>query len=406
MAVTAPTALQSPRTPQAIFQMHPFEDDLFLAYMRHRLLHGRAQQTLYLKAPDKQLAAKCLLALSTTYFGAEHGDFDLVQRGQHQYNEALSDLNMALSNPSQCRTYDVLESVVVMTIFEFMASTSEHGWIHHACGLEKLMALQGPDSFKSLAALTILEQSQAIIILAALVLHRSTIFSKDEWKYAPWENHPDRRSDVQDLYDILADCAELQVAKDKAHADLMHGKNCDMHQTVIENVNSLLKQLSQWRCNWTYEEVPVTKAAPNELNAKSDIVPVWNTSYCFNSLHGANGHGLSNAILILLLRMQRETMAAADITCPQASDMTKTIYDAGIAICRSVDYHLDHSRVGSGSLILQFPLRMAYEAVAVQSPSVARWIRDVLQDINVGSAGRWSSAKHLLQVGFRNLSTL
>lgn len=101
-----------------IFNMKPEEDCVFMAYTRNHILHGQEPDHPNFSAPDMSLTEKCLLALSTTYFGEEHGHSALVHRGLRRYSDALSELNSALSDPNQCRTNDVLESVIVMSLFE------------------------------------------------------------------------------------------------------------------------------------------------------------------------------------------------------------------------------------------------------------------------------------------------
>lgn len=97
----------------------PPEDTIFLSYTHANLMDGREHYASLALEPNKgQLALKCYLALSTTYFGVEHRQPVLVRRGLNQYGKALTELNLALGNSSRCLSYDLLESVVVMAIFE------------------------------------------------------------------------------------------------------------------------------------------------------------------------------------------------------------------------------------------------------------------------------------------------
>jgi hypothetical protein len=103
------------------YQLLPLEDNIFMSFTQANIMDGHQHYATSLSwlAPEKgQLALKCYLALSTTYFGAEHREPNLVRRGLYQYGKALRELNLALGDSSRCQSYDLLESVVVMATFE------------------------------------------------------------------------------------------------------------------------------------------------------------------------------------------------------------------------------------------------------------------------------------------------
>lgn len=270
------------------------------------------------------------------------------------------------------------------------------------------MDLQGPENFASAAALAILDQSQTPMILAALALHKSTIFSRPEWKRLPWTLHPERRSPIHDLLDILADCTELHALKDKADVKVLSDHGYALYREILDSLTALSEQLKQWQIIWfslhkdSPSETTCSRPPPRQLDSDGRFVHFWESSLNFESLHDAQGHGLFYAILILLRKLQLVTLTAAGLSTVQDIVFEQEMFHAGIAICRSVDYHVNNSHAGTGSLILLFPLRMAYEAVVGRSPPIAQWLREILRDINLGSAGRWASAKHLLDVGFQN----
>jgi len=67
---------------------------------------------------QQPLAERCFLSLATTYFGSQHRQSSIARGGLRLYGLALKDLNKALSNSSQYRSLDLLNSVVTMALFE------------------------------------------------------------------------------------------------------------------------------------------------------------------------------------------------------------------------------------------------------------------------------------------------
>jgi hypothetical protein len=94
------------------------EDDVFINYTLAHLLKGSESLDPSTKFVDRKLADQCFLALATSYFGHEHREHSIVERGLRRYGTALSELHRALTDMKRCTSYDVLESVILMAFFE------------------------------------------------------------------------------------------------------------------------------------------------------------------------------------------------------------------------------------------------------------------------------------------------
>ena len=94
------------------------QDDIFISYTLTRLLGSPDQEAVNVTGAGRSLTEVCFLALSTTYFGVEHGERSVVQRGLQQYSHALKLLNQALGNASRHSASDVLDAVTVVTLYE------------------------------------------------------------------------------------------------------------------------------------------------------------------------------------------------------------------------------------------------------------------------------------------------
>jgi hypothetical protein len=94
-------------------------DEIFVNYTWARLLKSSDQmdQTV-VPGVDRTLSEQCFLALATSYFGNENREQAVMERGFQRYGSALKLLHEALGSASKSKTYDVLESIIVMSLFE------------------------------------------------------------------------------------------------------------------------------------------------------------------------------------------------------------------------------------------------------------------------------------------------
>jgi hypothetical protein len=118
--LTGPKNRQSPYSSQglSLLPITPSQDDVYLSYTLSHLLRGQAQEDMALSGIDRRLADRCFLALATTYFGFQHEQRVVSEQGLQRYSHALRYLHGALGDTSKYWSYDLLESVVVMALFE------------------------------------------------------------------------------------------------------------------------------------------------------------------------------------------------------------------------------------------------------------------------------------------------
>jgi hypothetical protein len=111
----------SPVSVNSIFDTHIplLSDDIFVEYTKARLLQGPQVVDIILPSGmDRSLFNKAFMALATTFFGVEHKEKSVLSQGLLQYGDALSNVHHALGDPSRHQTYDLFESIAIMTLFE------------------------------------------------------------------------------------------------------------------------------------------------------------------------------------------------------------------------------------------------------------------------------------------------
>ena len=170
--------------------------------------------------------------------------------------------------------------------------------------------------------------------------------------------------------------------------------------TMYTKCVSLLRQLHQWRRRWYnlhcedfFETPPLYY--PSTFNEDIQDLP-WKTVWHFSSLYTAQPYANYHSILILVLRTMwnLEMSGILSVEHP-VIDRSRQIYDAGIEICRSVDYHLIESQKGAGSIFLLVSVRYAWKAFELHSLE-ARWLEATMTDISTGKTGRWGAAEKTL----------
>lgn len=92
-------------------------DDVYASYAISYLLH-ESEDVVVSPDANRTLTNKCFVALSTTIFGIDKKEPDVLQHGLYRYGTALKALNRALSDPQESRSFDVLEAIIVMAVFE------------------------------------------------------------------------------------------------------------------------------------------------------------------------------------------------------------------------------------------------------------------------------------------------
>ena len=93
-------------------------NELFLNFARARLFQGPDAEEIISPEMDNSLTEASFLALATIYFGAEHKNISLTERGLHRYSHAIEQINRALSDPVRRLSLDLLGAIVTMSLLE------------------------------------------------------------------------------------------------------------------------------------------------------------------------------------------------------------------------------------------------------------------------------------------------
>ena len=221
----------------------------------------------------------------------------------------------------------------------------------------------------------------------------------------PWTQHPDRVTLLKLLTDIVADCPELFVVRDKIMRVQRSQDSRDIQlQSLLKKAQEVYGSLRQWKYSYqtkehqAYKEVSPPSTTPVLFHVSGDPTLAWTSVFHFDSIYYANVLTLYHATLILILRFIASIRGTLGVV-GEESPHEQIIRSAGFFVCRSVDFHLNQTWTELGAFNLLFPIRMAYEAVGRGQDAVGEWLEKVLQDISAGKRWLWRSAKAVLEIG-------
>ncbi|KAL1799239.1 hypothetical protein ACET3X_003276 [Alternaria dauci] len=377
-----------------------FHDDTFTAFTLSNFLPISG----VLDVAPGTLTTKSFLALATTYFGIKRQDSAVTQFGLKRYSDALGTVHSALAQSVSSPTFDLLEAIMVMSLIEFLVSDGENGWIKHARGLERLFEMRGSEAMASLPCLMILERTRPSLISAGLVLHKPTIMSSIAWKREPWCSHPERVDSLKLMFDILADCPSLFVLFD----EISTCPDEEIRMAAIQNLcgefHRVVASLDDWGDRFasdpshTPDEIPAARTTPMIEDEYEMLRPAWSTVFQYQSLYHANAMAMYNATTILALRFS-DSIDVGSRSAFEHHVREMRLSAAALSICRSVDYHQQELWGEQGSFALLFPLRMAYDGLSEEKPTVRVWLQSIMHDISAGRQGLWRLAQTLLELG-------
>lgn len=91
---------------------------VYLNYAHSNLLANGTSHVRRIFPVKRDLSDRSFLALATYHFGHHYRNQDIIDQGLQQYGSVLRELNEALANDTKRGSFDTLDSVIVMIMFE------------------------------------------------------------------------------------------------------------------------------------------------------------------------------------------------------------------------------------------------------------------------------------------------
>jgi hypothetical protein len=348
---------------------------------------------------DGHLFHISILSLATLFFGTQHRNTSILQRGYLIHETALRQLNDSLSSPQCHLRDDVLLSVIALVLLEIFMPTGREHYLKHMSGLEKLLELRGPNSHHSPRSRETLKGVRRMIILASMRKRKPSILAREEWKSIPWmtENVAERAEHY--LWNVLADYTVLVADHDRAIQNGFNFEDIAYHhqrKMIACRAQDLLGQLHEWKKAWN----------PDVLHSHSEISPEFaevqsvptcagstlnfQTVFDFQIPSAATILVLYNTALIYVLQILSSVLPAD----PQVQGLEDSSYlhpttqnkyaamkrSAALEISRCIPYYLAHkSQFDTGSVtIAHLAVRTAFQTLGGSSSLDGEWMMGLL----------------------------
>lgn len=219
------------------------------------------------------------------------------------------------------------------------------------------------------------------------------------------------------IIDVLCEIPGLM-----AERDMLAGRAAKVNdveaamEALQDRVLDAIRRLGEYRWQW---EAAYPRASRERLVNMATCVsldehgrPLFDTVLDFDDMERAIDVVYFNTIRLMLYGLSDDTglsellMASSGGGCLYQGPSSNALLLPGqgtnvsnaLEICRTVDYFMQHSRDSQGTLVLLFPLRVAYGHLR-RVPLVSPWIRRILADLSTSKG--FQIGEHILNMGMQ-----
>ncbi|KAK7185022.1 hypothetical protein DPSP01_002851 [Paraphaeosphaeria sporulosa] len=371
-----------------------FEDDICVSYTRKHLMRGgcvevacdlvqRVGLSSDVLDPGLSLLRDAILSLSAAFYGNQHRQGAITNRGYKTYGKVLGQLNTHLAQPLLQTTNETIMTAITCMIVEIFVPTGPNNFFKHVQGIEAILAARGPPTSPLGADLSMLGGVRILCIVGAIVQRRPSIWAQEEWKSVPPLCTDEGSLIRHEILLILADCTVLR--KGLNHASLYEHTEVDYSQTIarareyLDRLNVLYFRWEQHNASILGEMASPNFQDPNIANHAS-----------------ATTYMLYNGAYICLLRIVSAYSPSTETLSLQSLQVA-----AALRIVKCLELKAYEKREGSGesNTIGFVATKVAWETLGgFSSPGGRRLSRAVKAAANgVFAVGAWDEPEELLE---------
>ncbi|PTB34956.1 hypothetical protein M441DRAFT_32368 [Trichoderma asperellum CBS 433.97] len=276
-------------------------------------------------------------------------------KAQQEYTTALSKTNLALKDPSMCKTDGILAAVVMLGMFEVMTCTDGSfidRWVNHMEGATKLIELRGSAQLSRQEGLDLFTQLRAQVGIIRIYQER---YSSSVFTNLTEDIHLDRNPDDQIIDQLFIAITRLtDFCANIKNRHIVEPK--EIIGTALKIDAELVSLMISVPPLWRYDTVKVPM-----LDGKPITQAFWGNSYhIYHSIYASsmwNNYRSARIIiqeLIINAVKDLESITNDNIGYPQRSNLTnqarQTCLQLVEDICASVPYNLGMEIEDSGHL--------------------------------------------------------
>ncbi|KAL3952102.1 hypothetical protein ACCO45_013819 [Purpureocillium lilacinum] len=271
-----------------------------------------------------------------------------------------------------------LWSTIFLGMYEMVSNCGSSNWLEHSRGVSALTHALGPHAFQNPSANTILSFNRSYMAIGHIAQRKRCFLGEPEWQTIPWALQETERPIGSKIIDVLCEIPGLM-----AERDMLAGR-----AAKVNDVEAAMEALQD-------------RGKPERLVNMATCVsldehgrPLFDTVLDFDDMERAIDVVYFNTIRLMLYGLSDDTGLSNALLLPgQGTNVSNAL-----EICRTVDYFMQHSRDSQGTLVLLFPLRVAYGHLR-RVPLVSPWIRRILVDLSTSKG--FQIGEHILNMGMQ-----
>lgn len=356
------------------------------------------------RGTDDCTTTQTVKALSCAYYGRMHNDRKTFDSGMASYCNALRLLGSDLTDPKTAYSISSVTNVLVLCIFEMLAS-SKGGLLQHLGGVQRLIEARGPERHQDQPDLDVFESARFGMIHQYMEKKKRCFLEEPQWTTIPWIKHPEAKTLLSQITDrkahvsgLLEDMEAIRTGERASPADFEY-----LYQQLITQLHELYTWRAAWEaeypdCCWT---VPMT-------NPK---MPFASAIY-FKTMARAVEIGHYNTILLTFYRIGRMLKGPMfSVTTPATSIPVirtnpplmlpidpKTVQDVGVEFLRLIPFELMQPNQNGGYFQALHPIRATFE---VFKPGSKEWDYCHSTLIQIAEDGGFELGRRMMPNGLR-----
>lgn len=235
-----------------------FEDDIYVSYTRKHLLKDGCVEVACDLAqgvglsgdmldPGLSLLRDAVISLSYTFFGIQHCQRTISDRGHKIYGKVFGQLNAHLAMPHFQKTNETIMTAITCMIFEMFVPTGPDTFFKHVQGIEAILAARGPPSLPHGIDPSMLSGVKILCIVGAIFQQRPSLWAEKRWTSVP-PLHTDEGSLIRhELLLILASCT---ILKKVSAPPALDSPTAEESSRVLGRVREYINRLKTNHLRW------------------------------------------------------------------------------------------------------------------------------------------------------------
>ena len=322
-------------------------------------------------------------AVTIAHFGRLDGCSNFLSEARPYYGKALHLLSLALADPTEAHSAEVLCATILLSMYEMFASDPDDSWLRHAGGAAALMRIRGAARHRHGFHRELYLAYRPTLIIEAARSRVHCFLEEPDWlevaihiredskscQFGGQSEHFDAADDFATQYvhipGLICDAANLKLKPGSAY-----GTGSSMKKDITTRAERLRANIKRIFARFSLTLQSLGQG-PTSYASEDPIIPVY---YRYTNIFVATLHNNYRAMLMLLNILLREM----DPLGPDAGLHKTETREAALDCCRSECFMMKSAYIGPFSSINT--LRLAL--VLLEPVAEREWVFERLYNIS------------------------